>query len=61
MAKKIIKEIKNNTKILPLSILISDIKNTGDIEVLKSKITYVEFYRLNNYPIHSHFKKIIRF
>ena len=55
------KEISNNVKSIPLSLILSDIKENKFENKLNSKIILSKFYKANNYPVYSHYKSILRY
>lgn len=55
------KEISNNAKSIPLSLILSDIKENKFENKLNSKIILSKFYKTNNYPVYSHYKPILRY
>lgn len=61
MKEEIKKEINAKKKLIPLSIILADIKNNKDLTYVKSKVVNLNFYNTELYPISAHFKSIIRF
>ena len=58
---KIEKELKKKCNDVPLSVLLSEIKEAKYENTNNSKVVFSKFYRLKNYPVYSHFKSILRF